>query len=167
MYLSEILYLSKKIETVNDILSHLDAILELAKDDVFNISKSKYIFFNDFEFTFSEATKILKMQLKKKHLLGIKKLYKLKNTEKVLAWIIARLINIMRNITTNKSYKLYIDIDFISCIDDCVLYDEKDALSIILEEEENKEIEKLKTFTTGEIGGKLTESGRTQMVFIF
>ena len=48
MYLSEILYLSEKIETVNDILSHLDAILELAKDDVFNITQLSHINPNSF-----------------------------------------------------------------------------------------------------------------------
>lgn len=74
MQLVEILSHSNKIKTVDDLLNHFDLIIELARDDILKITKSKRLLFSDFDFTFGEAVKILNNQLKKKYLKGSKKI---------------------------------------------------------------------------------------------
>ena len=46
-------------------------------------------------------------QIKKKHLNGVKRFFKLENIEDKLNWLISRILNNMRNLTTNPKYKLY------------------------------------------------------------
>ena len=70
MQLVEILIYSNKIKTVDDLLNHFDLIIELARDDILKITKSKRLLFSDFDFTFGEAIKILINQLQKKYLKG-------------------------------------------------------------------------------------------------
>jgi len=107
MKLIEIIHESNKILTPTDLFIHIDAIIDLAKDDVRNIALSKCLLFTDFDFVFSDSVKILKKQLQKKHLKSIKTLIKSKDIENILKWIVARLLNNMRNISTNSSYILY------------------------------------------------------------
>ena len=71
MQLVEILGNSNKIKTVDDLLNNFNCIAELAREDVYRISKAKKIYFYDFDFTYNDAVKILKNQLKKCYLNGI------------------------------------------------------------------------------------------------
>ena len=48
--------------------SDLNLIIDIIKEDILQISRSKRLYFKDFDFTYSESVKILKQQLSKKHL---------------------------------------------------------------------------------------------------
>ena len=109
MQLVEILSYSNKIKTVDDLLNHFDLVIELARDDILKITKSKRLLFSDFDFTFGEAIKILINQLQKKYLKGVKRFLRCQNIENAIKWIITRIIANMRNIgtTTDNRYKLH------------------------------------------------------------
>ena len=107
MQLVEILGNSNKIKTVDDLLNNFNCIAELAREDVYRISKAKKIYFYDFDFTYNDAVKILKNQLKKSHLKGIRRFLSCENIANAVSWLIERILNNMRNITTNRKYKLY------------------------------------------------------------
>ena len=107
MQLVEILSHSNKIKTVDDLLNHFDLVVELARDDIYKIAKSKRLLFSDFDFAYSDAVEMLKGQLQKSHLKGISRFLKCENIANAVSWLIERLLNNMRNITTNQKYKLY------------------------------------------------------------
>ena len=107
MQLVEILSHSNKIKTVDDLLNHFDLVVELARDDIYKIAKSKRLLFSDFDFAYADAVEILKSQLQKSHLKGISRFLKCENIANAISWLIERLLNNMRNITTNQKYKLY------------------------------------------------------------
>ena len=107
MQLVEILSHSNKIKTVDDLLNHFDLVVELARDDIYKIAKSKRLLFSDFDFAYADAVEILKSQLQKSHLKGISRFLKCENIANAVSWLIERLLNNMRNITTNQKYKLY------------------------------------------------------------
>ncbi len=85
----------------------MDLVVELAREDVLKIAKSKRLKFNDFDFTYCDAVKMIKNQLKKSHLRGISRFLKFDNIANAVSWLINRLLNNMRNITNNQKYKLY------------------------------------------------------------
>ncbi len=107
MQLVEILSHSNKIKTVDDLLNHFDLVVELARDDIYKIAKSKRLLFSDFDFAYADAVEMLKSQLQKSHLKGISRFLKCENISNAVSWLIERLLNNMRNITTNQKYKLY------------------------------------------------------------
>lgn len=107
MRLLNVIKESEKILTVSDLLLHLDAVIELAKEDVHKIATSRLLVFSDFDFQFSNATKMLKIQLHKKHLKSVQKFYGNKNIENAARWLISRILNNMRNLSTNSKYRLY------------------------------------------------------------
>lgn len=107
MQLVEILSHSNKIKTIDDLLNHFDLVVELARDDIYKIAKSKRLLFSDFDFAYADAVEILKSQLQKSHLKGISRFLKCENIANAISWLIKRLLNNMRNITTNQKYKLY------------------------------------------------------------
>ena len=107
MQLVEILSHSNKIKTLDDLLNHFDLVVELARDDIYKIAKSKRLLFSDFDFAYADAVEILKGQLQKSHLKGIGRFLQCENISNAVSWIIERLLNNMRNITTNQKYKLY------------------------------------------------------------
>ena len=107
MQLVEILSHSNKIKTVDDLLNHFDLVIELARDDIYKIAKSKRLLFSDFDFAYGDAVEMLKSQLQKSHLKGISRFLQCENISNAVSWIIERLLNNMRNITTNQKYKLY------------------------------------------------------------
>ena len=107
MQLVEILSHSNKIKTVDDLLNHFDLVVELARDDIYKIAKSKRLLFGDFDFAYADAVEMLKSQLQKSHLKGISRFLKCENISNAVSWLIERLLNNMRNITTNQKYKLY------------------------------------------------------------
>ena len=107
MQLVEILSHSNKIKTIDDLLNHFDLVVELARDDIYKIAKSKRLLFSDFDFAYADAVKMLKSQLQKSHLKGISRFLKCENIANAVSWLIERLLNNMRNITTNQKYKLY------------------------------------------------------------
>ena len=107
MQLVEILSYSNKIKTVDDLLNNFDSVAELARDDIYKIAKSKRLLFSDFDFAYADAVEMLKSQLQKSHLKGISRFLKCENIANAVSWLIERLLNNMRNITTNQKYKLY------------------------------------------------------------
>lgn len=107
MQLVEILSYSNKIKTVDYLLNHFDLVVELARDDIYKIAKSKRLLFSDFDFTYADAVEMLKSQLQKSHLKGISRFLQCENISNAVSWLIERLLNNMRNITTNQKYKLY------------------------------------------------------------
>ena len=107
MQLVEILSHSNKIKTLDDLLNHFDLVVDLARDDIYKIAKSKRLLFSDFDFAYSDAVEMLKSQLQKSHLKGISRFLRCENISNAVSWLIERLLNNMRNITTNRKYKLY------------------------------------------------------------
>ena len=107
MQLVEILSHSNKIKTIDDLLNHFDLVVELARDDIYKIAKSKRLLFSDFDFAYGDAVEMLKGQLQKSHLKGISRFLQCENIANAISWLIERLLNNMRNITTNQKYKLY------------------------------------------------------------
>ena len=107
MQLVEILSHSNKIKTVDDLLNHFDLVVELARDDIYKIAKSKRLLFSDFDFAYGDAVEMLKGQLQKSHLKGISRFLQCENIANAVSWLIERLLNNMRNITTDQKYKLY------------------------------------------------------------
>ena len=107
MQLVEILSHSNKIKTVDDLLNHFNLVVELARDDIYKIAKSKRLLFSDFDFAYGDAVEMLKGQLQKSHLKGISRFLQCENIANAMSWLIERLLNNMRNITTNQKYKLY------------------------------------------------------------
>ena len=107
MQLVEILSHSNKIKTIDDLLNHFDLVVELARDDIYKIAKSKRLLFSDFDFAYADAVEMLKGQLQKSHLKGISRFLQYENISNAVSWLIERLLNNMRNITTNQKYKLY------------------------------------------------------------
>ena len=107
MQLVEILSHSNKIKTIDDLLNHFDLVVELARDDIYKIAKSKRLLFSDFDFAYADAVEMLKSQLQKSHLKGVSRFLKCENIANAVSWLIERLLNNMRNITTNPKYKLY------------------------------------------------------------
>ena len=107
MQLVEILSHSNKIKTVDDLLNHFDLVVELARDDIYKIAKSKRLLFSDFDFAYGDAVEMLKGQLQKSHLKGISRFLKCENISNAVSWLITRLLANMRNITTNPRYALF------------------------------------------------------------
>lgn len=107
MQLIEVLRHSSKIKTIDDLLNNFDSIVELARDDIYKIAKAKRILFTDFDFAYGDAVEMLRSQLQKSHLKGIKRFLQCENICNAISWLIERLLNNMRNITTNQKYKLY------------------------------------------------------------
>ena len=56
MQLYEVLKCTNKFNTIDDLCNRLDLIIDLAKDDVHRIAKSKQIFFFDFDTVFFQAS---------------------------------------------------------------------------------------------------------------
>ena len=88
MQLVEILGNSNKIKTVDDLLNNFNCIAELAREDVYRISKAKKIYFYDFDFTYNDAVKILKNQLKKCYLNGISRFLNFNDISNAISWLI-------------------------------------------------------------------------------
>ena len=104
----EILINYSKLETVQNLVDNIDLVTDIIKDDVYKIAKSKRIYFYDFDFTYGCSVEIIKEQLLKKHLQGIQRFFNFDNLENGLKWFISRILNNMRNITTNTNFKIFI-----------------------------------------------------------
>ena len=133
MQLVEILSHSNKIKTVDDLLNHFDLVIELARDDIYKIAKSKRLLFSDFDFAYSDAVEMLKSQLQKSHLKGISRFLKCENIANAVSWLIERLLNNMRNITTNQKYKLYCAPSFGQLHENIKSNDELEAMLELIE----------------------------------
>jgi hypothetical protein len=144
MQLIEILNHSNKIKTINDLLNHFDSIVEIAKDDVYKIAKSKQLLFSDFDFAYADAFDMLRNQLKKSHLKGISKFLKCRNITNAVSWLVERLLNNMRNITTNKKYKLFCRANFVKLHENIsIVNDDNRSIELLdLEKVDKKTIKK-------------------------
>ena len=133
MQLVEILSHSNKIKTIDDLLNHFDLVVELARDDIYKIAKSKRLLFSDFDFAYGDAVEMLKSQLQKSHLKGISRFLKCENIANAVSWLIERILNNMRNITTNQKYKLYCAPSFGQLHENIKSNDELDAVLELME----------------------------------
>lgn len=133
MQLAEILSSSNKIKTIDDLLNHFDLVVELARDDICKIAKSKRLLFGDFDFVYADAVEMLKSQLQKSHLKGISRFLQCENISNAVSWLIERLLNNMRNITTNQKYKLYCAPSFEQLHENVESNDELDAVLGLME----------------------------------
>ncbi|NCB13112.1 MAG: hypothetical protein EOM78_15935 [Erysipelotrichia bacterium] len=133
MQLVEILSHSNKIKTIDDLLNHFDLVVELARDDIYKIAKSKRLLFSDFDFAYADAVEMLKSQLQKSHLKGISRFLKCENIANAVSWLIERILNNMRNITTNQKYKLYCAPSFGQLHENIKSNDELDAVLELME----------------------------------
>ena len=133
MQLVEILSHSNKIKTIDDLLNHFDLVVELARDDIYKIAKSKRLLFSDFDFAYADAVEMLKGQLQKSHLKGISRFLRCENIANAVSWLIERLLNNMRNITTNQKYKLYCAPSFGQLHENIKSNDELDAVLELME----------------------------------
>ena len=107
----EILINNSKLKTIQNLVDNIDLVTDIIKDDVYKIAKSKRIYFYDFDFTYVCSVEILKKQLSKIHLEGIKKFFfNSDNLKNALKWLMSRILNNMRNITTNRNYKLFLNL---------------------------------------------------------
>ncbi len=122
--------------------SDLNLIIDIIKEDIFQISRSQRLYFKDFDFTYSESVKILKQQLSKKHLRGIKRFLECKNLENSIRWLISRLLNNMRNLTTNRKYLMFCNPAIIEMNEE-IYYENHDFLNMI----NNLELQKLDKIT--------------------
>lgn len=144
MQLIEILNHSNKIKTINDLLNHFDSIVEIARDDVYKIAKSKRLLFSDFDFAYADAVDMLRNQLQKSHLKGISRFLKCGNITNAVTWLVERLLNNMRNITTNKKYKLFCRVNFVELHENIsIINDNNRSIELLdLEKVDKKTIKK-------------------------
>jgi len=107
--LVDVLKNSRKVKSVNDLVANIDAVADLARDDVARIARAKGKFFTDFDFAFASGLEMLKTTLAKTKIpkKTVAKFLKCENVENAANWLVARLLNNMLNITTNESYKMY------------------------------------------------------------
>lgn len=99
---------NSKIKSVNDLIANIDAVAELAKDDIARIAKAKKIYFTDFDFAYKSGIEMLKNTLQKSKIpRAASKFLKCENIENAVKWLLARLLNNMKNATTNPNYKTY------------------------------------------------------------
>lgn len=141
MHIIKILSHSNKINTIDDLLNNFDSIVEIARDDIFRIAKSKRIYFADFDFTYSDAVEMLRNQLQKSDLKGIRRFLGFKNIANAGSWLIERLVNNMKNITTNQKYKLYCAPSFGQLHENIKSNDELEAVLELIELEKlNRDI---------------------------
>lgn len=98
-HLKEILTKSPRLLFVEDILRNLDAIIELARDDVRRVARSRAKYFAVFDSTFAIASHMIKETLQKLHLKAIRRILSCRKIKEFANWIVSRLLNYMQNIT--------------------------------------------------------------------
>lgn len=141
MQLIEILNHSNKIKTINDLLNNFDSIVEIAREDIFRIAKSKKIYFADFDYTYADAVEMLRNQLAKLKLKGIRRFLGFEIVANAVSWLITRILGNMRNITTNQKYKLYCAPSFGQLHENIKSNDELEAVLELIELEKlNRDI---------------------------
>jgi len=133
MKLVEILSHSNKLQTVDNLLNHLDLVFDLAKDDIYKIVKSKGLQFGDFDFTYADAVEMLRCQLQKSHLKGISRFLECENIASAVSWLITRIVANMRNITCNVKYRLFCSPSFGQLHENIKSNDELEAVLELME----------------------------------
>ncbi|MBD3843639.1 MAG: hypothetical protein IE909_17525 [Campylobacterales bacterium] len=111
--LADVLKNSSKVKSVNDLVANIDAVAELAKNDIARIAKAKKIYFTDFDFAYKTGTEMLKNTLQKSKIpRAAARFLRCENIENAVKWLLARILNNMKNATTNPNYKTYCCPDF-------------------------------------------------------
>lgn len=106
LYLSEILKNCKKIETQNDWVTKIDAILEVSREDVLRWLKSRpNIYVGDFDYFFGQACAMFKETIVKQNLRKIIEIFKENNLENFAYFAVQRVGNLMVSLGTNPNYK--------------------------------------------------------------
>jgi hypothetical protein len=106
LYLSQILKNSKNIQTQKDWIAHIDAILEVSREDVYRWIKSrpdKYI--GDFDFFFGQACEMFRETIVKPNLRKNIEIFEANFLEKFAHHVVTRLGNTIINLGTNPNYK--------------------------------------------------------------
>lgn len=115
--ISEIVRDSLKINSRRELLENLDAFCEIVYDDVLRITKSKGVFFLEFDFIFRESCEMTKKTLSKKHLSSVKSFLNHNSIDVSIQWLIRRIISNMRNISLDPRYREYVSISFVEIYD--------------------------------------------------
>lgn len=137
--LKDLLLLSPKLHTAEDLLKHLDAIIEIARDDVARIARSRCKFFADFDFAYQLAAEATRLTLKKRNLAAVRKILSCGDLARTTEWLISRLLNNMINLTTNNNYRQGFDMRGISFISyDEILTEDKNLNLLEVEDSLNK-----------------------------
>lgn len=106
--ITDILKNNNTIQNVSDIIKNFDVTVELLKDDIERVAKSKRIYFPDFEFAFKSGVEMIKHTLSKSKLpRSTAKFLQCENIENALKWLLSRILNNMINMSTNPNYKMY------------------------------------------------------------
>lgn len=84
-----------------------ELILLMAHDHVKKILLFSGIVTNDFDIAYEKASSIVNNTLKKRHLSGVSRFYSLP-PEKAIKWLLARLVNTVKSILTDKKNPNYI-----------------------------------------------------------
>lgn len=107
--LKEILKSSPILHEPEDLLKYIDAIFEIARDDVARIARARKKYFADFDTAYQLSCKATKKTLSKRSLKAVKRILSCGKIEKTATWLVSRLLNNMLNLTTNNNYKEYVD----------------------------------------------------------
>ena len=99
---SELIINSKKFTKVEDLYLNFDLISDLLKEDVQRICIAKNIFFSDFDASFKFSVAQTRATLTKKYLHAIKKFFDCKNLKIAINFLVARLLNNMKNANDTK-----------------------------------------------------------------
>lgn len=94
-------------EIIEDVSHENSLVMDILNEDVEKIAKSKFFYISDYDYSFKESQDLLKKQILKKHLPGIQRIHNAPSSIDCLKLIIRRLLNNIRNITTNNKYVLY------------------------------------------------------------
>lgn len=103
-YLKEILKSNPKFRQPEDLLKYLDAVLDLAKDDVRRLGGYSGKHFADFEAAYRLGCDALKLTLSKIHLRAVKRILSCGDLSKAAGWLVVRLLSNMQNLTSDSRY---------------------------------------------------------------
>lgn len=115
-YLKEFLKTNAKFQKPEDLLKHLDAILDISKNDVRRLAGFCDKFFADFDWSYRLACDEIKLTLSKTSLSAFKRILSCGDLEKAAGWLISRLLNNMVNLTVDTRYKRCVDMRSISIV---------------------------------------------------
>lgn len=127
-----------KIRNVEDLIQNIDAILDLAKDDVKRLANAQNVYFMDFNHFYYEALKVTKKNIINRTK-AFSQIVKCENIEKIISWVIGRIFSNMRNFSTNEKYRKYVKIEkIVDEIDAQVIDENNEYLQIDIENDLEK-----------------------------
>jgi hypothetical protein len=106
LFLSQILCNCSKIQNQKDWIAHIDAILEVSREDVYRWLKSqpnKYV--ADFDYFFGQACEMFRETIVKPNLRKIIEIFKENNLENFAEFAVKRVGNLIVSLGTDPNYK--------------------------------------------------------------